>query len=356
MDQKALVYKGYPPNHCCCDCTLRILPNGEFAVFFLTGGSIEPDLRNHVAMCRSAEPGLCWSHPPEAVLRFDDRACLLSEAYVEGNDIVILVTTHDGTFGHWQNFTIESPDNGHTWSVPRPLAAMPRRAFARNRYIASWGDWYLPYQSYDTVADWIVAPHADGSFKQPLNGVLISHDKGQTWTPSQSIAGAKGWAENNVVELSDGSMIMLMRSDGDGCLLRSESTDRGRSWSKPVRTDVPNPGSKARLHRFKDGRILLVHNPNPQTSHPNTRPQAACQRNPLSIWISDDDMRSWGYKRDLTDFPGMLAYPDGVLDESTNTLHIAFDYNRHDVIYWGAKLPPTKGAVQSPARLQNDPR
>ncbi len=339
MDRKALVYKGSPPDHCCCDSTLRRLPNGEFAVFFLTGGSIEPEIHNYVAMVRSSEPGVAWSRPPEPVLRLDDRACLLSEAYVDGDRVVMLVTTHDGTFGHWRNFTIESRDSARTWSEPEPFAPAPRRAFIRNRYVASWGEWYLPLQSYDTVEDWAAPPMADGSFQRPLNGVLISSDGGRTWTASETVAGAKCWAENNVVELSDGSLAMLIRSDGDGCLLRSDSRDRGRTWSPPVRTEIPNPGSKARLHRFRDGRILLVHNPNPQTSHPNSRPYAACHRNPLSIWISDDDMRTWGYQRDLTDFPGMLAYPDGELDEAANMLHIAFDYNRHDVIYWGAELP-----------------
>jgi hypothetical protein len=29
----------------------------------------------------------------------------------------------------------------------------------------------------------------------------------------------------------------------------------------------------------------------------------------------------------------MPACPDGVLDEAGSVLHIAFDYNRHDVIY-----------------------
>jgi hypothetical protein len=83
MDQKQLVYKGCPPDHCCCDATLRILPDGEFAVFFLTGGPIEPDIDNHVAMCRSTEPGVVWTKELETVLRFNDRACLLSEAYVD---------------------------------------------------------------------------------------------------------------------------------------------------------------------------------------------------------------------------------------------------------------------------------
>lgn len=338
MDQKALVYKGMPPDHCCCDATLRILPGGEFAVFFLTGGAIEPDIENHVAMCRSSEPGLVWTHQPETVLRFDDRACLLSEAFVEQDRVIMLVTTHDGGFGNWLNFIIESTDEARTWSEPVPFEPMPRRAFVRNRYVASWGDWYLPYQNYDTVEDWTAAPQADGSFQHPRNGVLISSDQGRTWQVSAGVEGAKGWAENNVVELRDGSMAMLIRSDGDGCLLRTDSRDRGRTWSEPRRTEIPNPGSKARLHRYADGRIVLVHNPNPRTSHPNSRRQAACHRNPLSVWVSDDDMQTWGYRRELTDFPGMLAYPDGVLDEAADMLHFAFDYNRHDVIYWGADL------------------
>jgi predicted neuraminidase len=338
-DARALVYKGLPPNHCCCDSTLRVLPNGEFAVFFMTGGAGEPDIQNHVAMVRSSEPGVAWSKELEPVLRFDDRACVLSEVYVEGERIVIYVSTHDGTFARWQNFTIESVDNACTWSEPAPVLPLPRRAFIRNRYVASWGEWYLPYQSYDTMADWTPAPHTDGSFKRPLNGVLVSSDAGASWQASPAISGAKDWAENNLVERRDGSLAMLVRSDGDGCLLRADSHDRGRSWSALRRTDIPNPGSKARLHRFRDGRILLVHNPNADTGHPNSRPWAACQRNPLSIWISDDDMATWRYQRDLTDFPGMLAYPDGVLDEDAGILHIAFDYNRHDVIYWGAALP-----------------
>ncbi|MHB9033336.1 MAG: hypothetical protein ACYC6L_09840 [Anaerolineae bacterium] len=41
----------------------------------------------------------------------------------------------------------------------------------------------------------------------------------------------------------------------------------------------------------------------------------------------------------LTSFPGMLAYPDGELDAGERYIHLVFDYNRHDCIYWGAELP-----------------
>ena len=63
------------------------------------------------------------------------------------------------------------------------------------------------------------------------------------------------------------------------------------------------------------------------------------QRTNLSLWVSDDDMATWGSKRLLTDFPGKLQYPDGFVDEANGYVHFAFDYNRHDVIHWSAALP-----------------
>ena len=50
-------------------------------------------------------------------------------------------------------------------------------------------------------------------------------------------------------------------------------------------------------------------------------------------------MQNWAHRRILTDFPGRLQYPDGFVDEAEGYVHFAADYNRHDIIYWGAKLP-----------------
>ena len=219
-DRKALVYKGCPPDHCCCDTALRILPNGEFAVFFMTGGPVEPDIHNHVVLCRSSDPATAWSRPPETVLRPRERACTLSEVTVTANRIVVHVALHGGAFDAWTNATVASDDNGRTWTEPVPFDPMPRRSFIRNRLVTSWGEWLFPYQTYDTVDDWTAPPHRDGSFKRPVNGALITADQGKSWTVSRGVQGANGWAEPNVVELSDRSLVMLIRSDGDGCLRR----------------------------------------------------------------------------------------------------------------------------------------
>ncbi len=337
MDRKSLVYKGSPPDHCCCDTALRILPDGEFVAIFMTGGSNEPDPQNHIRISRSSDRGDAWS-AADVVLRFDDKACLLSEAYVHDGAIVVFVSTHDGRFENWLCSTIESADGGRTWSDPVPFDPLPRRTFVRNRYIASWGEWILPFQSYDTVSDPAVSPLVDGSNKRAVNGALFSDDEGRTWGASNLIGPTAGWAENNVVELAGENLAMLIRAGKTGRLYRSDSADRGRTWTDPKPTDIPNPGSKFRLFRLDDGRIALVHNPNGEVKHPNSAAGANCARNPLALWVSDDDMTTWGYKRVLTDFPGMLAYPDGVVDDGF--VHFVFDYNRHDVIYWAAELPP----------------
>ncbi|MCA9041808.1 MAG: exo-alpha-sialidase [Planctomycetaceae bacterium] len=337
QDRKSLVYKGHPPNHCCVDQALRVLPNGEMGVFFVTGGAFEPDVNNHIRLCRSADNGEIWQQDEE-VLKLDGKACLLTEVIVHEETITLFVSVHAGRFDNWTVHTLSSSDHGKSWGELEPFTPLPRRTFIRNLYKASWGEWILPFQTYD-LDDHPERSILDEGPKQCRNGVLISNDQGATWTKSELTEPLKGWGENNVAELSDGTLVMLVRADGTGHLLRSESTDRGRSWSPRVATDVPNPGSKFRLFNLSHQRIALLHNPNATVRSPNSKRQANVTRNPLALWVSSDDMQTWEHQRVLTDFPGMLAYPDGVVDSEEKYIHFAFDYNRHDVIYWGAALP-----------------
>ena len=79
--------------------------------------------------------------------------------------------------------------------------------------------------------------------------------------------------------LPGGNLMALFRDNRrSGYLFRSFSTDNGRTWSKPVKTDFPDASSKINGLRLKDGRYVLVSNANPQ------------QRDPLVISISDHGM------------------------------------------------------------------
>ena len=69
------------------------------------------------------------------------------------------------------------------------------------------------------------------------------------------------------------------------------------------------------------GAVALINTPNPELGFRH--------RNPLEIWISDDDMRTWRYKKKVLDFPGWLSYPDGFADG--DRIIFSFELNRHDI-------------------------
>lgn len=77
--------------------------------------------------------------------------------------------------------------------------------------------------------------------------------------------------------LPDNNMVALFRDNRkSGYLFRSFSSDNGRTWNKPVRTNFPDARSKFSGVRLKDGRYVLVSNANPE------------KRDPLVLSISND--------------------------------------------------------------------
>ena len=79
--------------------------------------------------------------------------------------------------------------------------------------------------------------------------------------------------------LPDNNLAALFRDNrGSGFLYRSFSTDDGRTWSAPVKTNFPDATSKLSGTRLRDGRYVLVSNPRPK------------KRDPLTLSISDDGL------------------------------------------------------------------
>ena len=105
--------------------------------------------------------------------------------------------------------------------------------------------------------------------------------------------------------LPDGNLMALFRDNRkSGYLYRSFSSDDGRNWSTPVRTNFPDATSKLNGLRLSDGRYVLVSNPRPR------------KRDPLTLSISDDGMvfHTMGYLigERWVDYPHVIEH-DGHL-------------------------------------------
>ncbi|MDD4872658.1 MAG: sialidase family protein [Kiritimatiellae bacterium] len=352
QDRSVLAYDGKKPNSMVCDTTLRELPDGSWILFILAGGDTEPSPLNYTGVTRSTDHGKTWLPLQPFDVGFPRTGATIGqgppELMILNGRCTLFFSTHSRHWSdNWRSWFIQSDDSCRTWSRPEAVPGrLKERTFIRNHIVTRDGRILLPFQHY-------IGPEAESArmplerkFTNPRNGVLMSCDGGKTWSEHGNVRLTTndhyfGWAENNVVELSDGRVVMIIRADRlGGVLYSAESKDGGRTWPEfAAKTDIPNPGSKATLYPLGGDAVALLHNPNP--SH----------RSPLSLWISFDGMKTWPYRRVLVsescDGPkGRLNYPDGFISKDKQWLHFAFDDNRHRAVYFGAKLPPLPDNVR----------
>jgi len=347
QDFTSTPFDGITPNKLACDTTLRALPDGSWVMAMLGGGDTEPRPENHVLLTRSHDKGKTWS--PMQPLDFgflregNTIAMVPSELMVRAERCTLFFATHDGTFAGWKEWMTHSDDSCLTWSKPAPAPGrLHDRTFIRNHILTKDGRILLPFQHYKRVKE-TKAIEGGRRLSEPTdsrNGVLMSADGGKTWTEHGDIRISRddsyyGWAENNIAELADGRIAMVIRADRlGGALYYAESHDGGKTWPEfAVKSDIPNPGSKATLYPLGGDTVALLHNPNPKGRHP------------LALWISFDGMKTWPYQRVLvehsSDGPGRsLNYPDGFVSKDQQWLHFAYDDARHRAVHYSAKLPP----------------
>lgn len=138
---------------------------------------------------------------------------------------------------------------------------------------------------------------------------LLSDDEGKTWRQSESALEAPpeskaGLQEPAVIELKDGRLMMLCRTDM-GSQYRSYSHDGGVSWSSAEATDILSPLSPASLVRMpKTDDILLAWN-----DHRDITEALKTCRTPFTLAVSNDEGLTWNRIRTLDDDPnGWYCY------------------------------------------------
>jgi predicted neuraminidase len=346
QDFKSIPYDGVTPNKMVCDTTLRELPDGSWILFILAGGDTEPSPLNYTGVTRSTDHGKTWTPLEQFNVGFPREGKTIGQGPTElmilGDRSTLFFSTHSKHWANdWRSWYLHSDDSFKTWSKPVEVPGrLKNRTFIRNHIVCRDGRIMVPFQHYIGPDDEQKKEPLDRAFTNPRNGVLISSDGGKTWTEHGNIRLTPnshyfGWAENNLVELSDGRIVMIIRVDGlGGMLYKAESKDGGITWPEFASlTAIPNPGSKATLYSLGGDTVAILHNPNSK------------HRSPMALWISFDGMKTWPYQRVLqqesVDGPkGRMNYPDGFVSKDGQWLHFAFDDNRHRAVHYSAKLPP----------------
>jgi predicted neuraminidase len=146
----------------------------------------------------------------------------------------------------------------------------------------------------------------------------ISPDDGNTWHMTGPVLGARN-QHPSLIERADGSLFALLRPSGSqGFLLQTESYDGGNTWSDATATDLASPFAALDAVKLVDGRVVVAWNSNPNA------------RNPLTLAISEDEGKTWLYRRDLVTGQGSFHYP-ALIQTRDGLLHLRFTNNRENI-------------------------
>ncbi|WP_407649172.1 exo-alpha-sialidase [Devosia algicola] len=92
-----------------------------------------------------------------------------------------------------------------------------------------------------------------------VSAVKLSSDRGKSWKEYE-VPNSLGAVHMNVVDRGNGRLLAFYRSRYADHILRSVSTDFGKSWTAPSATDQPNNNSSIQVRALSDGALALVFN------------------------------------------------------------------------------------------------
>jgi len=340
-----------------CAAIVTELNNGELVVLWISGSDNEPATDNCAVMAKSCDSGKTWSEPWVLAPANDGMMTVCSNIYQLADGRVVALWAKlpvEGKYTIWHYYRMYSDDNCITWSQPEPFGVFKNDGASlfegRPLRLANGGYFFAgtcmfkrekpllaPVKELSnavTEEQALSMPEGKGNngnvFAKNLHGCaafISSNEDGRGMSLVATITNRPmGLLEPTCLQLKDGSITMLMRAQYDGFLWRADSKDNGRTWTPAYRTDIPNPSSMANLVRMSDGRIVLLHN---NTSGP--------QREPLSIWVSRDEMKTWYTKQDVI-YGGKLAYPNGIVLKNGRLVFV-YDRDRRQVRFVEVELP-----------------
>lgn len=143
----------------------------------------------------------------------------------------------------------------------------------------------------------------------------ITSDNGQNWEITGPVEGVPN-LHPTIIQREDGSLLAYLRPEGNPRIARTESNDRGRTWSRAVDTDLPNPGAAIDMVKLRDGRVVLAYNDSPDV------------RTPLTLALSEDEGETWPRKRNLIHEEGSEFHYPAIIETPDGNLHVTYTHNR----------------------------
>jgi hypothetical protein len=257
-----------------------------------TGGGGDHDKADLVSRV-SGDGGRSWTREDETVVANAGGLNVMSVSLLRLRDgRIALLYLEKNSLTDCRPVVRFSGDEAVTWSEPVKIIPDPETGY----YVLN-NDRVIELSGGRLLAP-LALHHRPGWENPDWNGevgVYYSDDSGATWSRSRGWRQAHDPAgkrvssqEPGVVELSDGRVLMFIRS-GAGEQYRSLSTDRGETWSAPEPMGVASPQSPASIERIP-GSDTLVMVWNDHSALPVGERKA---RTPLSLAVSRDDGDTW---------------------------------------------------------------
>ncbi len=308
--------------------TIAVTKGGRIFLGWYSGGDREPHMDNYNLLIYSDDKGKTWSAPVVII-----PSC--KERLVHALDIQLWINPRGELCVFWVQNNVEKADNQED-SVE----------FKDNKPYVT----YCNYRFTDFEhAEWCMIcsnPDADTlSFGEPRYidkgflrckpvvlksgrqlyfnydqnstsyGYSISDDDGKTVTHMYGATKiSTNFDESMAYEMADGTIRMLARTKLDvGELAQSFSNDGGITWSDAELSGIDAPDTRFFVARTPSGRVLLINN------------DARDSRRNMTVYLSEDDGKTWKYKRSI-DPRGGLSYPDA--DFHDGRIFVTYDRGR----------------------------
>lgn len=206
--------------------------------------------------------------------------------------------------------SMELPDLDYGGHAGRPVEALVEAA--KNPSLRQKG--WMPRTHLNVLPSGrILLPlYSDGYY---VGLMAISDDGGKNWRASEPIVGL-ALNQPSVVRKKDGTLIAYMRSEGAmrGFTQTSVSSDDGESWSTAISIDVLNPNSSLEVIALQDGRWVMAFNDTPRG------------RANLTLALSDDEGKTWKWKRRLEEMPGGQFHYPSIIQTRDGQIHITYTH------------------------------